>query len=55
MDQHYEDDTDRDCAHQDAELQRWCDLSSCTLADLPPFERLVEVTATSAVFVFFLR
>ena len=53
MDQHYEDDTDRDCPLQGAELQLWCDLSSCTLADVPPSERLVEVTATSAVLVFF--
>ena len=57
-DQHYEDHTNRNFPLQDAELQRWCDLSSCTLAHLPRFERcqpaLVEVTATSAVWVFFL-
>ena len=39
--------------------RRWCGLGSCTPGDLLPFERcqlaLVEVIATSVVFVFFFE
>ena len=49
-DLHSENDTGRNLR---APLQRCCDLSSCTLADLPPFERPVGVGATSGVFICF--
>ena len=52
MDRHSENDTGRNCLVR-AQLQRCRDLSSCTLADLLPFERPVGVSATSSVFFCF--
>ena len=49
MDLRSENDTGRNCLL----LQRCRDLSSCTLADLPPLERPVGVSATSGVFICF--